>query len=67
VNTIMWEHSPDRRTWCAARGHVVLTVTRLSSGMFRGDVEGPGVAEQSPEYRTRLAAQDWAERAGGAL
>ena len=35
--------------------------------MFRADVEGPGAAEWSPELRTRLAAQGWADNhAGGA-
>ena len=62
MNAITWQQTPDRRTWRAACGPVVLTVTKASSGMFQADVEGT----RSPEFRTRLAAQAWAERAGGA-
>jgi hypothetical protein len=52
-------------TWRGQRGRVVLTVMKTSSGTYRADVEG--LAERSPEFRTRLAAQGWAENlAGGA-
>jgi hypothetical protein len=61
MNAIFWERTADRHTWRAARGPVLLTVTKLSSGMFRADVEGPEVSERSPEFRTRLAAQGWAD------
>ncbi len=67
MSAISWQQTGDRRAWRAARGSVLLTVTKLSSGMFRADVEGPGVTERSPEFRTRLAAQAWADsHAGGA-
>jgi hypothetical protein len=60
---ITWQQTPDRRTWRAARGSVLLTVTKLTNGMFRADVEG--LAKHSPECRTRLAAQTWAENHAG--
>lgn len=67
MNAVTWQQTPDRRTWRAARGPVLLTVTKLSSGMFRADVAGPDAAERSPEFRTRRAAQGWADNhAGGA-
>jgi hypothetical protein len=59
VNAVTWQQTPDRRTWRAAADGLVLTVTKLTNGMFRADVEG--MAERSPECRTRLAAQAWAE------
>jgi hypothetical protein len=58
----MWQQTPDRRTWCAGAAGLVLTVTRVSSGQWRADVAG----NRSPEFPTRLAAQAWAERTGGA-
>jgi hypothetical protein len=68
VNAIEWQQTPDRRVWRAARGSILLTVSKLSNGMFRADVEGPEIAERSPEFRTRLAAQGWADiRKGGAV
>jgi hypothetical protein len=67
VNAITWQQTPDRRVWRAGRGPILLTVTKLSSGMFWVEVEGPGVTERSPESRTHQAAQGWADnRAGGA-
>jgi hypothetical protein len=59
VTAVTWQQTPDRRTWRAALGYVVLTVTKLTSGAYRADVEG--VTERSPEFRTRTAAQAWAE------
>jgi hypothetical protein len=68
VNAVTWQQSPDRGTWRAARGPVLLTVSKLVNGAFRADVESPGATERSPEFRTRLAAQGWADnRAGGDL
>lgn len=61
MNAVIWQQTPDRRTWRAARGPVLLTVTKISNGAFVGHVEG--LAERSPECRTRLAAQRWAEHA----
>jgi hypothetical protein len=43
----------------------LLTVSKLNSGAFRAEVEGPGVTERSPEFRTRLAAQGWADNSAG--
>jgi len=66
MSAVTWQRTPDRRTWRAANGDTVLTVSKLSSGMFRADVEGPGGTARSPEFRTQLAAQGWAgTRAGG--
>ena len=65
MNAVTWQQTPDRRTWRAARGSVLLTVSKLTNGAFRADVEGPGVAERSPEFRTRLAAQGWADNRAG--
>jgi hypothetical protein len=66
VSDIRWERTPDRRTWRASAGNLVLTASRLSSGQWAATVEGQGAAERSPEFSTRIAAQGWAERAGGA-
>ncbi|MGH3247897.1 MAG: hypothetical protein ACRDOI_17080 [Trebonia sp.] len=63
MNAVTWQQTGDRRTWCAARGQLVLTVTKLTSGMFAGHFEG--LAGRSPECRTRLAAQRWAEQYAG--
>jgi len=62
---VAWQQTPDRRVWRAARGGLLLTVTKLSNGAFRADIEGPGAAERSPEFRTRLAAQGWAANRAG--
>jgi hypothetical protein len=62
-DSIVWRQTADRRTWRAARGPVVLTVTKSANGAYRADVEG--VAGRSPEFRTRLAAQRWAENKVG--
>jgi hypothetical protein len=56
---VRWQQTPDRRTWRAARGPILLTVTKTTNGMFRACVEG--TAGWSPEFGTRLAAQAWAE------
>lgn len=63
MNAVTWQQTPDRRTWRAARGRVLLTVTKLANGMFRADVEG--MTGRSPEFRTRLAARRWAENKAG--
>ena len=60
MNAVTWQQTPDRRTWRAARGPVLLTVTKTANGAFVADVEG--LAGHSPECRTRLAAQAWAEQ-----
>jgi hypothetical protein len=62
---IEWPQTPDRRTWRAASGVVVLTVTRLSDGMFGAMVEGPDGTWRSQPYTTRLAAQARAESHAG--
>ena len=67
MNTVSWQQTPDRRVWRAAAGALVLTVTKLSNGMFRADVDGSEVADRSPEFAKRTNAQRWASnRAGGA-
>ncbi len=59
ANSIVWQQTADRRTWRAARGSVALTVTRLTSGAYQADIDS--MAVRAPEFRTRLAAQAWAE------
>lgn len=66
MSAVIWERTPDKATWRAARGPILLTVSKLSNGMFRADIDGPEMTGRSPECRTRLAAQGWAERAAGA-
>lgn len=67
MNAISWERTPDRNTWRAARGPVLLTVTRSVDGKFAALVERPGVADRAPGFRSRSLAQAWAaQRAGGA-
>jgi hypothetical protein len=63
VNAVSWERTPDRRTWRAARGPVLLTVTKISNGAFVAHVEG--LAERSPEFAKRTIAQRWAEEHAG--
>jgi hypothetical protein len=64
---IEWQQTPDRRSWRAASGVLVLTVTKLTNGMFGATVEGPDGTWRSDPYTTRLAAQARAEsHAGGA-
>ena len=63
IQRLTWQRTGDPATWRAARGPVLLTVTKLASGMFRADVEG--LPARSPEFRTRLAAQQWAEDRSG--
>ncbi len=66
MNAITWQQTGDRRTWRAASGPVVLTATKLSSGQWTATGDGATIA-RSPEFRTRTAAQAWAEQhAGGA-
>jgi hypothetical protein len=62
VSAVLWERTPDRRTWRAARGSVILTVTQASNGMFRADVEG---LPERPEFAKRTSAQRWAEQHAG--
>ena len=57
-----WSQTGDRRTWCASIGNTAMTVTHLSTGGWQAAVE----AARSPELRTRLVAQRWAERKAGA-
>lgn len=65
MNAISWQQTSDRRTWRAASGTVVLTVTKTASNTYRADVEG--LVERSPEFAKRTNAQRWAEQhAGGA-
>ena len=64
---IRWERTPDRSTWRAAAGNLLLTASRLSSGMWSAAVEGPGVVERSERpFGARLAAQRWCENRAGA-
>ena len=66
ARAVDWQQTPDRRTWRAAAGVLVLTVTKLSDGMFAAMVEGPGITERPLTPRTtRLAAQRWAENRAG--
>lgn len=63
---IEWQRTADRRSWRAAAGVLLLTVTRLSDGMFAAMVEGPDGAWRSQPYTTRIAAQARAvNRVGG--
>ena len=64
---ILWWQTPDRRTWRAAVGVLVLTVTKMSNGQWVGTVEGPGVSKRSPGLPARLAAQRWAENRAASL
>jgi hypothetical protein len=66
VNVIEWQRTGDKRTWRAAAGVLVLTVTKLSDGMFAAMVEGPDGTWRSQPYTTRIAAQARAvNRVGG--
>jgi hypothetical protein len=53
----VWQQTPDRRTWRAARGGVLLSVTKTANGAYRAEVEGPGVTERSPEFR--ISSKSW--------
>jgi hypothetical protein len=66
VSAISWQQTPDRRVWRAARGRLVLTVTKVSNGMFRADIEGTTTAH-SPEFAKRTSAQRWAEQHAGGV
>lgn len=64
---IFWWQTPDRRTWRAAVGVLVLTVSKTSTGQWVGTMEGPEVSKRSPGLPARLTAQRWAEnRVAGA-
>jgi hypothetical protein len=65
VNAIVWQQTPDKGTWRAAVGDLLLTASKLSTGNWVGLVEGPGVCERSPEHRTRVQAQQWGETHAG--
>ena len=60
-----WQRTADTRTWRASTGHLVLTVTKLSSGHWAATIEGQGISDRSGELGTRVAAQTWAERTAG--
>ena len=60
MSGIRWERTPDRRTWRASAGALLLTASRLSSGAWAGAVEGPGVSERSPQS----SAPAWPRKAG---
>lgn len=49
MSAITWQQAPDRCTWRAAAGVLLLTVTKLGDGKFAAMVEGPGVTERSPD------------------
>jgi hypothetical protein len=66
MSAIVWAKTADRRVWRAAAGNSVLTVSKLSSGLWTATVDSDGDSERSPEFQTRLVAQGWAERTGGA-
>jgi hypothetical protein len=66
VNAIVWVQTGDRRTWSAAAGILVLTVSKTSDGKFAALVDGPGAADRAPGFRTRVLAQRWAEQRAGA-
>jgi hypothetical protein len=66
MSAISWQQTHDRATWRAARGLVVLTVSKLTSGQWSAAVEGPGVTERPlTPLRTRLIAQRWCENRAG--
>lgn len=64
---IFWWQTPDRRTWRAPVGVLVLTVSKTTAGQWVGTVEGPGVSKWSPGLPTRLTAQRWAENSVAGL
>jgi hypothetical protein len=62
-----WARTSDRSTWRAYKGGLTLTVTHLAGACgWVAEVEGPGVSDRSDPFGTRLQAQHWADRAGGA-
>jgi hypothetical protein len=65
MNGITWSRTPDKSTWCAAAGGLVLTVSKLTSGQWGATVDAPGVTDRSPQFGTRLAAQRWAQNRAG--
>jgi hypothetical protein len=60
-----WTYSPGLGGWRAYRGGLVLTVSRLSGGGYRAEVDGPDVQERADAFDTRLSAQEWCERRAG--
>ena len=66
MSGVTWERTPDKRTWRASAGRLVLTVSRLSNGQWGATVDGHGVTERPLcPVGTRLAAQRWAENRAG--
>jgi hypothetical protein len=61
---VTWRRSTERSTWVAEVGEAMLAVTRLTGGEgWRPMVRSPGRAEATgPVSRTRIGAQQWAER-----
>jgi hypothetical protein len=59
-----WAQTSDRACWRAFRSGYVLTVTRRAAECWIADIEGKGVVDRAPSpFRTRSAAQVWAETA----
>jgi hypothetical protein len=56
-----WARTSDRNVWRAHKSGLTLTVTRLAAGGWQADIEGTGVARQSPLLGSRVAAQAWAD------
>jgi hypothetical protein len=53
--------------WRAYKSGLTLTVTRLDAGGWQADIEGPGVARQSPLLGSRGTAEAWADYGAGAV
>jgi hypothetical protein len=59
-----WARTGDRHVWRAYRDGCVLTVCRRAHECWIAEAERAGTTERAPApFRTRLAAQAWAEQA----
>ena len=57
-----WAPTGDRNVWRARKNGLTLTVTRLVTGGWVAEIEGPGITtRRSPLLATRGAAQTYAE------
>lgn len=63
VLELPWQKIQRNAFRAVTKGGLILTVSRALDGTWGADVDYPGVpAESSRSHRTRLIAQDWAER-----
>jgi hypothetical protein len=56
-----WARTTDRNVWRAYKSGLTLTVTRLATGGWQAEIEGPGVTRRSPVLGSRGAAEAWAD------